>query len=422
MPSELRKPVKSPTPPHLAKYVLLGAGDDSGIYASRDNLPIDPVPPNCASLPLWVMCTSIGDARSLFKLERFVKLLINQEPAAILRGLQVLKDSNVTKELLFGKGTYYAVLEGLNGTRGIFRTWSDTYPILHTSNVRNFIKTSCLFDAIQYIIQQGGLLQAEIDEEGELERLAQMLMQAGINDVPPTQVPRGRPTTPPSEGPPHAPPSQPRSSRTQKASSRSDPPPSPFRGHASVAHTDAPTTSPPVEDDIFVYTCDLPGPGIPPPSSTRSSRFLQAASSSMPPELPQPSLERDPALQFARDSRHRTRTSTQPRILTHLRDAHGRTTGTVYLSVSQTNNTSVVHSLGRILDTFLDSWGYADRLVEILYISRLGVNTVDEFVTATSRYTTSAEARWYWSVMDIPVGGVCRTRTIPYVEVTGGEE
>ncbi len=69
------------------------------------------------------MCTSIGDASLLFKLERFVKLLINQEPAAILRGLQVLKDSNVTKELLFGKGTYYAVLEGLNGTRGIFRTW-----------------------------------------------------------------------------------------------------------------------------------------------------------------------------------------------------------------------------------------------------------------------------------------------------------
>lgn len=69
-----------------------------------------------------------------------------------------------------------------------------------------------------------------------------------------------------------------------------------------------------------------------------------------------------------------------------------------------------VYSLGTLADKYVDFHGLPGDFITVLHTLRTKHDDEEGFVLALSQYLAVAEAMWWWYILDIPAGGVKRTR------------
>lgn len=72
-----------------------------------------------------------------------------------------------------------------------------------------------------------------------------------------------------------------------------------------------------------------------------------------------------------------------------------------------------VPSLGDIVDSLLDAWGYESKLVHHLLESYIASTSAEEFVRRTKDHVPMKEALWYWRFIRVGSTVQMRVRDIP---------
>ena len=76
----------------------------------------------------------------------------------------------------------------------------------------------------------------------------------------------------------------------------------------------------------------------------------------------------------------------------------------------QPHGSSVVPSLGHVVDTMLDSFGYTAAFCRLLHSSYRGSNDVQEFAQQMRTQISILEAEWYWNNICIAEEDTYRNR------------
>ena len=75
-----------------------------------------------------------------------------------------------------------------------------------------------------------------------------------------------------------------------------------------------------------------------------------------------------------------------------------------------------VPSLGPVVDSFLDAWGYDSELIQILYAQYRKSDTAEEFAAGVRPWVPYTEALWYWLQIVVPSPPHPRVRNLPWVD------
>ena len=75
-----------------------------------------------------------------------------------------------------------------------------------------------------------------------------------------------------------------------------------------------------------------------------------------------------------------------------------------------------VPSLGPVVDSFLDAFGYDSQLANILYENWMGSDNGEVFANKIQQWVPLAEAFWYWHHIRVPSPLTIRVRNIPWLE------
>ncbi|KAJ3529005.1 hypothetical protein NM688_g7916 [Phlebia brevispora] len=111
------KPKKPSTSKEHARWVLLGAGDHSGIYESRESLPIVPQGPNCPFVPLVIMATSRSLAATFAKLIPHFNMLVGIDQDNLLKTIDIMESkSTIFKTIMNTDRPMYALRVGRNNS------------------------------------------------------------------------------------------------------------------------------------------------------------------------------------------------------------------------------------------------------------------------------------------------------------------
>ena len=81
-----------------------------------------------------------------------------------------------------------------------------------------------------------------------------------------------------------------------------------------------------------------------------------------------------------------------------------------------------VPSLGFVVDSMLDAWGYDSALVDVLYAKYRISDTGERFAANIKEWVPFTEALWYWHHIVIPFPPHQRVRNIPWLESRDADE
>ena len=73
-------------------------------------------------------------------------------------------------------------------------------------------------------------------------------------------------------------------------------------------------------------------------------------------------------------------------------------------------------SLGPVVDSFLDAFGYDSALVDLLYENYVGSDNGEMFAGKVAQWVPFSEAIWYWDNIKMPYPPRMRVRNIPSLE------
>lgn len=76
-----------------------------------------------------------------------------------------------------------------------------------------------------------------------------------------------------------------------------------------------------------------------------------------------------------------------------------------------------VPTLGVIVDSFLDAWGYESDLITILHDNFRRAKSGEEFVQGVATTVPQSEALWYWHHIEVHERPRMRVRNIPWIEL-----
>lgn len=86
----------------------------------------------------------------------------------------------------------------------------------------------------------------------------------------------------------------------------------------------------------------------------------------------------------------------------NVRDGAGQILGSVPAFYElERMNLATVPTLGVVIDTFLDHFGFSNRMVNRLYQARVNARTVDEFAERLRRFSI-LEVMWLWMFIELP--------------------
>ncbi|KAJ3524096.1 hypothetical protein NM688_g8621 [Phlebia brevispora] len=123
------QPQRPPTNPQKARFLLLGAGQQSGVYRSREDLPIIPRGPDCPFVPLFIACTSPELAQELEKLVPYFECFVGKRRDQLVSIFDLMEErSDYFKFVMNAKRTVYSLLLGIDDHQAYYLYWPDIWP------------------------------------------------------------------------------------------------------------------------------------------------------------------------------------------------------------------------------------------------------------------------------------------------------
>ncbi len=107
----------------------------------------------------------------------------------------------------------------------------------------------------------------------------------------------------------------------------------------------------------------------------------------------------------------------RPLILAHDRDNYGRVVAThLYTgNVLHVRHLTRAHSLGRVIDDYVDDHGLPDALVEFIYQSYIVSSDVEAFMDRMARRLPISELAFLYRYISIPIHpALLERRRIPW--------
>ncbi|KAJ3519327.1 hypothetical protein NM688_g9317 [Phlebia brevispora] len=153
------KPDRPPTNPQNARYLLMGAASQSGVYRTREELPTIPQGPNCPFIPLFIMCTSSAQADEYSKLIPLFEVFVGRQRNQLRKLFDVMEEESETFKVLMNRrhNAVYALLFGVDDHQGYYMYWPDLWPwTAHEQYQRSVCKRLSTFRAAMlFTIKEG---------------------------------------------------------------------------------------------------------------------------------------------------------------------------------------------------------------------------------------------------------------------------
>ncbi|KAF7794226.1 hypothetical protein EIP86_005358 [Pleurotus ostreatoroseus] len=416
------KPRRLPTDPSRMRWVLLGAGEDSGVYMTRES----------TFLPLILVVTSPTLAAEYKDIVPFFNLLADVSNDKMLDALNVMQaKSLIFRELINLERKFHALLFGIDNHRGYYMLKADLYPYLCGKPGGSIYKKAyTLRQAMEWMLshfttnvpipsaRSPGQIQAEV--EAATQAMVDLHIVKAKKKV--------RVVSPPSQ-----------SSARAHEDTRSESYGASSSRHRSMSDTRSTSSNAPSTAQTSSRTYDDTRPESRDPLPSRQhhrSEDTRSASSSAPSAAQSSSRTHDasrPEFHSA-SSQHPhsagmipvSPVSSYPRVFStspepitsYVRDRHGIITKAVRRNRKAKPIAKLdVPSLGSVVDDVLDSFGYDSALIDFLNINFRASESCEEFVKSVDDWVPRNEAEFYWRHIRLPEGQRERVRNVPWIIV-----